>query len=106
MDKGLETCKQMCIYSYHPPKWKHSVGHLAFYHSVYLQFHDHYMVLHHMDEHFGCLQSFVITSACSFVYFYFFKDLFERKNTEGKEEAVSPLSREPYAGLNPRTLGS
>lgn len=43
--------------------------------------------------------------------FYFFKRfyLFERERLsrgEGQREADSPLSREPYMGLNPRTPGS
>jgi len=49
-------------------------------------------------------------------FFIFFKDFiysFDRESTqeagrtaEGEGEAGSPLSREPYAGLDPRTLGS
>ena len=46
-------------------------------------------------------------------FFYFLKYLFERENTssrewlvEGEGEAGSPQSREPHAGLDPRTLGS
>jgi len=51
-----------------------------------------------------------------FLFIYFFKDflyLFDRereykqaeRQAEGEGEAGSPLSREPNAGLNPRTLG-
>jgi len=48
-------------------------------------------------------------------YFYFFKDFiysFDREGTqargvgEGEGEAGFPQSREPDAGLDPRTLGS
>ena len=41
----------------------------------------------------------------------FFKDFIysferERESTKGEEEADTPLSREPHAGLAPRTLKS
>lgn len=60
VDEGLWTCKQVCIYSHHPLKWKHSAGHLAFFplSLSYLGTEkdpnslDHCMVLRHVDEHF------------------------------------------------------
>ena len=51
----------------------------------------------------------------TYIFLYFFKDFIYLRETEhaqaeegaeGEGEADSPLSREPDAGLYPRTLGS